>query len=186
MPTTCFPGCSINIEPAFCTSKSQNTWGKKKSFSSFSSSSSGEQAMDKHTKRSPKGTWQHRTWYPTHSGEHNPPGYLSLRFCMHVSKIIHLPTRPGLWSKGIKRLYFVKCKWDFKAVKKMRSGWPGSLEEVSIFPHCLLQRPSFSEFFHLRYTKFCTFFQLYIFMLWLLPAMPNRYNIFNILVLQLL
>lgn len=123
----------------------------------------------KHTKRCPEGASQHRVWYPTHDDEHDPPGYLALRFCKQISENIRPPASPGLWPKGIKHIPF-NAKEIFKAVKIMRSGWPESLEDICSFPQCLLQFQAFSGFSHLGYRSFCTFFLLYKFMVWPLPT----------------
>lgn len=87
--------------------------GEKKGKNPYHPSFTDKQAVNKHTKRHPEGTHQHRVGHPTQDGEHNPPAYLALRFCNQISEIIHLPTSPGLWPKGIKRLNSIKRKRDF-------------------------------------------------------------------------
>lgn len=92
---------------------SKNLGEKSKKKNPYHPSFTNKQVTNKHTKRRPEGTCQHRVGHPMQDGEHNPPAYLALRFCNQISEIIHLPTSPGLWPKGIKRLNSIKSKRDF-------------------------------------------------------------------------
>lgn len=97
----------------FASANLQKPGGKKQKKNPYHPSFTNKQVTNKHTKRRPEGTCQHRVGHPMQDGEHNPPAYLALRFCNQISEIIHLPTSPGLWPKGIKRLNSIKSKRDF-------------------------------------------------------------------------